>query len=222
MAQLADWLDQAMAAQLTPLGFQRVRLRKWVRAEKPHIHEVFEFYVLKSSANTPRWGFSLPFAPRADDLSLASKGTPKTARMDICYDPIWRNDGVVPDWCSLFHIPDWQETTEARVSRVVAMSVQRAQDYFARVHSLGDIVEIFKEEQDALEAMLRKNPERKVWSMRDLAWGLAMIARGDPQDGEMLISKFCETFGFEANDSRIERARQRARTIWDSNSEGAK
>jgi hypothetical protein len=85
---LADKIDEIIGAELSPLGFEQIRPRRWVATAQPPIRRIFEFQALKGATYSARWGLSLDFVPlwRADGLRW--KRTAKTANFDLCIDPI--------------------------------------------------------------------------------------------------------------------------------------
>jgi hypothetical protein len=101
----ANRIDESIGAELSPLGFERIRPRRWVAAARPLVRSIFEFQALKGATYSARWGFSLDFVPLWHADGLKWKRTAKTANFDLCIDPIDQYLGP-PDWCS-FSRPIW-------------------------------------------------------------------------------------------------------------------
>jgi hypothetical protein len=96
---LADKIDEIIGAELSPLGFEQIRPRRWVATAQPPIRSIFEFQALKGATYSARLGLSLDFVPLWHADGLRWKRTAKTANFDLCIDPIDQYGGR-PDWCS--------------------------------------------------------------------------------------------------------------------------
>jgi hypothetical protein len=84
----ANRIDESIGAELSPLGFERIRPRCWVAAARPLVRSIFEFQALKGATYSARWGFCLDFVPLWHADGLKWKRTAKTANFDLCIDPI--------------------------------------------------------------------------------------------------------------------------------------
>jgi len=142
---LAARIDMIVHAQLSPLGFERIRPRFWVEGRGAPIRRLFEFQPLKGASYSARSGFSLDFVPIKRSSRLQWKRTAKTASFDLCIDPIDQAGEVRDAWyVSRFIFPlksyDWNKFT-----RTVKNATLAAQPDFSRVKSIDDIVAIFNE-----------------------------------------------------------------------------
>jgi hypothetical protein len=149
---LAARIDMILSAELSPLGFERIRPRHWVDSTRPPIRRIFEFQPLKGDRYSARWGLSINFVPTQRNGKLAWKRTAKTARFDLCIDPIDREGRV--EWCSMSRFIfalttyDW-----GKVTRAVLNGVKAAHSDFARVASPRNIVEILEEISDEISSI---------------------------------------------------------------------
>jgi hypothetical protein len=203
---MAARLDMALHAELSPLGFERIRARRWVAGTYPPIRRIFEFQPLKGDQYSGRWGFSLDFVPIFRSGKLRWKRTSKSAAFDLCIDPI-DTEGGPHDWCSLsrFIFPsktyDW-----SKVSRTVTATTQAAQTYFDRVKSIDEIVSIFRERSTM--TFRRFSLENHVQT--HIAWGLCLIALGQRSEGETHLDKYCGQFSVDRHDRILDHAVQEA------------
>jgi hypothetical protein len=176
----ADRIDESIGAELSPLGFVRIRPRRWVAARRPLIRTIFEFQALKGATYSARWGFSLDFVPlwRADGFKW--KRTAKTANFDLCIDPIDEYRGP-PDWCSCSR-PIWpgEAVNIARIAVAVKESTRVAKLDLRRVTSISDVVALFQERA----AMRFQRFSLENYTQTDLAWGLSLIAIGEAPEGK--------------------------------------
>jgi hypothetical protein len=195
-------LDEALLAELMPLGLERIRPRWWVSSSTPPIRRIFGFQPLKGETYSAHWGFSLDFIPILREGTLRWKRTPRTAALDLTIDPI-DAEGEVPTWCSFsrFIFPrktyDWSSMMSA-----VKNSAQAAQRDFNRVTSVADIVAIFDER--SLMKFKRFSLENRVQT--HLAWGLCLIALGQQERGHMHLELYCDRFSVERNDRILRKA----------------
>ena len=81
-------LGSAFDLELLRRGFEQAKPVKWVRSNKPALREVIELYWLKSGSAVPRWGFSLDFAPHVVNGAVRWHRTPKSALLDVVWDPL--------------------------------------------------------------------------------------------------------------------------------------
>jgi hypothetical protein len=198
-------------AELSPLGFERIRPRLWVESKHPPIRRLFEFQPMKGETYSARWGFSLDFVPIQRAETLAWKRTAKTARFDLSIDPI-DSEGRPREWFSVsrFIYPakkyDWD-----KLVRTVKDTAKGARPDFNRVNSIEDIVAIFRE---------RSTMESKRFSLENyvqthIAWGLCLIANGEPGEGEKHLQIHCAAFSIDRNDRILRQAEQTAIALAD-------
>jgi hypothetical protein len=205
MTVFVDRLDDALRAELSPMGFDRVRPRRWVSGSKGLIRRLFEFEALKGARYSARWGFSLDFVPDLRTGHLRWKRTSKSAKFDLCINPI--DPFAAPlDWCSLLHLPGYDEVSIKDINRVVADTTRAARVDFARVDSVGDLVAIFQER--AQMTFRRFSLENYVQT--HIAWGLGLVAIGKGEEGEAHIRLFCERNVIDRNDPLIRKAEAEA------------
>lgn len=203
---LAAKVDQILDTELSPLGFERIRPRYWVESRDLPIRRLFDFQPLKGARYSARWGFSLGFVPLCMNGRLRWKRTPKTARFDLCIDPIDSN-GRVPDWCSLSRSRypanhyDWE-----RVLHVTTDGVMAARPDFDRVKSIKDILALFRERS----AMKFRRFSLESYIQTHIAWGLSLIAIGEPEEGERHLQIFCTRFSIDRVDPILRQAEQEA------------
>jgi hypothetical protein len=206
---LAARIDMIVHAQLSPLGFERIRPRFWVEGQGPPIRRLFEFQALKGASYSARWGFSLDFVPIQRSSRLQWKRTAKTASFDLCIDPI-DQAGEVPDswYVSRFIFPlksyDWSKFT-----RTVKNATLVAQPDFSRIISIGDIVAIFNERS----AMKFRRFSLENYIQTHLAWGLCLMAIGEAEEGERHLEKYCDRFSVDRTDRIICEAEREAKRI---------
>lgn len=78
----------AVGGRLVGLGFQRIAKGRWVREEAPGIRGLVQLEQLKAEC-TAVWGVSLDFVPHlGEDFHLQWHREPRTARLDLSYDPL--------------------------------------------------------------------------------------------------------------------------------------
>jgi hypothetical protein len=203
---LAARIDMILHAELCPLGFERAQPRRWVEGKQGPIRRIFEFQALKGEQYSACWGFSVDFVPALRGERLSWKRTVKTAKFDLCIDPI-DLEGGPHDWCSLSRfIPPSKVYDWSKVARTVAATVKVAKQDFTRINSLGCLVAAFDER--AKMKFRRFSLENYVQT--HLAWGLCLLALGNRPEAEIHLAKFCETFSIDRNDRILRVAEQTA------------
>ncbi len=206
---LAARIDMILHAELSSLGFERIRPRHWVESAQPPIRRIFRFQALKGLSYSACWGFSLDFVPIRRRGRLCWKRTSKAAEFDLCIDPIDREGGP-HDWCALscFIFPekayDW-----SKVPRTVKGTVKAARLDFNRVKSIHDIIDIFRER--SMMKFRRFSLENYVQT--HIAWGLGLIAIGQAEEGEIHLQKYCTSFSIDRNDRILRAAEATARML---------
>jgi len=81
-------LDSTFGAALRAAGFLEIRHRVWARTRIPEITDVFNIHALKGASLSPLWGFSIAFVPHVSAGKVKWHRTPKSARLDVRYDPM--------------------------------------------------------------------------------------------------------------------------------------
>jgi len=199
-------IDMIVHAELSPLGFERVRPRFWVEGLKRPIRRIFEFQPRKGARYCACWGFSLDFVPIKKGGRLRWKRTSKTAAFDLCIDPVNRISDVTESWCvSRFIFPlkayDWN-----KFARIARSAVLAAQPDFAQVKSIEDIVSLFEQRS----AMKFRTFQLDNYVQTHLAWGLCLIASGKAGDGERHLEKYCADFSIDRGDRILREAERQA------------
>ena len=208
-AELSARIDLILERELSPLGFERIRPRLWVESKHPPIRRLFEFQPIARAVYSARWGFSLDFVPIQRAQKLAWKRTAKTARFDLSIDPI-DSEGRPREWFSVrrFAYPakeyDW-----ASFGRAVNDTATGARPDFNRVNSIEDIVAIFRERS----TMKFKRFYLENYIQTHIAWGLSLIAIGEPDEGERHLLDYCARFSIDRNDPILRQAEQAATAL---------
>jgi hypothetical protein len=86
-AELHDVVFDAFDPGLSAASFAWVGDLKWVRSVDADIRHVVEAYPGRRGARVPRWGVSLDFVPHVVGSAIRWHRTPKTARIDLGYEP---------------------------------------------------------------------------------------------------------------------------------------
>jgi hypothetical protein len=86
-AELHDAVFAAFDPVLAAAGFESATDLKWVRSVGTNVRHVVEAYAGRQGARVPRWGVSLDFVPHVVGSAVRWHRTPKTARIDLGYDP---------------------------------------------------------------------------------------------------------------------------------------
>jgi hypothetical protein len=206
---LAARIDMIIHAQLSPLGFERIRPRFWVESLTPPIRRLFEFQALKGASYSARWGFSLDFVPIQRGGRMQWKRTAKKASFDLCVDPI-DQAGKVPDsWHVSRFIFPLKSYNWSKFTRTVKNATLVAQPDLSRVKSISDIVAIFNERS----AMKFRRFSLENYIQTHLAWGLCLMAIGESEEGERHLEKYCDSFSVDRTDRIIREAEKEAKRI---------
>ena len=206
-AEIVETLAGAVSAELEPLGFEKTGARCWVRAAKTPIHEIFEYQAMRS-VYCARWGFSLSFAPRLNlgpmmrNRRFQWKRTLKSAFPDLVIDPIDETGKVDEGAFRISGSVFCQAPKRPEVVATARSAVQRAMHDFGRVRSLSDFIALFEERS----RMTFQRFDLESYVATHLAWGLALIALGDEDQGHVHLQKFCATFDADPNDRFIQKA----------------
>jgi hypothetical protein len=208
---LSARIDMILDGELSPLGFERIRPRLWVESNHPPIRRLFEFQPVGGDIYSARWGFSLDFVPTKRAEKLAWKRTPKTARFDLSIDPI-DNEGRPREWFSVSRfIYPVKEYDWGKLARTVKDTAKGARPDFNHINSIEDIVAIFSERS----TMKLKRFSLENYVQTHIAWGLSLIAIGEPDEGEKHLQTYCATFSIDRNDRILRQAEQTAIALAD-------
>ena len=81
-------LQRQFGSALERIGFEPSSSRRWSRSRVPDIRDLFEVTTLKGATLSPRWGFSLDFAPHVTPAGVKWHRTAKSAMFDVVDDPV--------------------------------------------------------------------------------------------------------------------------------------
>jgi hypothetical protein len=151
---------------------------------------------------TARWGFSLDFVPQLNGGRLRWKRTSKTASPDLLIDPI-DYAGRVADWHSVSFYPPIEVPTPNEIEKVASATSEQACADFARVTSVNHVVGLFEERSKIKFGRFLLDH----YVQTDIAWGLALIAVGRLEEGELHIAAYCERFHVDREDPVLDKAR---------------
>lgn len=154
-------------------GFQKVAERTWVRDRKIPIREIFTVNSLKGATYSAAWGFSLDFVPLFTNHMFKWKRTNKSARCDICIDPI-DLEGDVPEWCSFSHLQGVMEAASDEVSVSMNQAIKKALSDFESIQSISDLETLFRSRSALIYRRFGFDNYVQVY----LAWGKLLIALG--------------------------------------------
>lgn len=162
----------------------------WLR-DRGALRDMVQITRTKGGRWSVRWGVDLTYCPAFRHGRLASKVEPHQATGDIIIDPL---DSIEAN-------TQWSATNllgrpaRRRIDRFVTGWTSLALRDLAE---LGDLEAI----RNHFAAWNQKPVTRfglANYIQSYLAWGLAGLATGNPQEGRMLINQFCETFGVSAS-----------------------
>jgi len=198
-------MEAVLHAELSPLGFDRIRARRWVESRNRSIRKLFEFQSLKGAGYSARWGYSLDFVPIRSNGRLRWKRTARAAQFDLCVDPLDTDGSHDRYRLSRFIFPlktyDWD-----RLARIVRCATRAAREDFNRVDSLENIVAIFEERS----ATAFKRFSLNNYLQTHIAWGLCLLAIGKPDEAEGHLRTYCTQQSLDRNDPILRRAEQEA------------
>ena len=199
---LGDMIAGVLEGKMAP-GFQRAGDLTWVGSPADHIRYMLKFQAMKGAAFSACWGVSIDFVPILTGGSLRWKRTAKSANFDLRVDPI-DSSGEIPSWCS-FRGNDRAH----RVEHAALAAFNAAQLDWSRMTSLRDIVESFERLSKA--EIRRFSLENHVQT--DLAWGLALVALGETDEGQRHIDAFCASFAVARDAAVLTKAKSEAAAI---------
>jgi len=129
------------------------------------------------------------------------KRTSKSATFDLCIDPINQDGRADRSTVSRFIFPaktyDWN-----RATHTMKNTAQLARADYSRVKSVADIVAIFRERS----SMRFRQFSLESYTQTHIAWGLALLAIGDAEEGERHLRLYCEQFSVDRNERKIREA----------------
>ncbi len=133
-------LQAILSLPLTQRGFEQIGPQKWVRSTKEAIRELVVLIRGKGGGLSPAWGFSLDFVPHIAASKVRWHRTPKSALLDLRYDPVDYDVQSLPG-------PRWWDPAVRGVdrSREAARKVlAQAETFFAGVRTIADLPEAFE------------------------------------------------------------------------------
>ena len=138
-------LDAAFTKRLVPIGFERIKANRWVHSGHAPIRRIFALSGLKGLSTAPVWGLSFDFVPHlAAGDEVRWHRTPKSAGLDLPYDPIDYTRDVKSWSLSRFEAAG---ALEKAAHSLAEKSIQSAVAFWARIGSLEDVPKVFEEWQ---------------------------------------------------------------------------
>lgn len=172
----AATIDAALAEILGPMmeerGFEQVSRRKWVRSAKVPIREVLDLLAMKGYSLIPVWGFSLDFAPHVSGSSVKWHRTPRSALLDLRWDPFDYEPRRVPSY--EFSGLHGEAHLRRQIARGDGRALRAADGFWNRVQSVPDLVA-------TMEWVRRLPSDRFVfdnYSQQIIAYAFALAATG--------------------------------------------
>ncbi|MCB9420298.1 MAG: hypothetical protein H6667_10855 [Ardenticatenaceae bacterium] len=189
---LASVFDQP----LDRLGFEKVNQRKWVRATKPDIREMFAILAMKGASYSPAWGFSLDYVPHISGNKLKWHRTNKSALFDFRYDPL--------DYKTIgnFDLESWRidslygkEKAIKQARQVAKISIEQANQLWNSIQNPNDIPRVFEEQ-------LRLTKERKVqrfgffnYTQHPIAYAFTLAKIGEREKARKMLEETIQRGG---------------------------
>ncbi|MFI0847213.1 hypothetical protein [Mesorhizobium sp. IMUNJ 23232] len=199
---IGDVIEIALEGQW-PGDFQRNDGVLWVNAPTNHIRRLFRLHAMKGMTFSLCWGISVDFVPCLKSKGLSWKRTAKTARFDLCIDPIDMS-GSIPRWCSFDN-----NEGDRRIGKVALAVHKAAKADWSKLNTLKDVADCF--ENRSKMDFQRFSLDNYVQT--DIAWGLILIALGEREKGEHRLSAFCEKFEIAPDNVILAKARSLAISI---------
>jgi hypothetical protein len=136
-------LQRIFGTALESNGFQPSSRRRWNRSRVPGMRDLFEVAALKGATLSPRWGFSLDFAPHVTPGGVKWHRTGKSAIFDIVDDPV---DITSPyeinqSPFSMFTMNGFAFLEKAAIGSAEA-SLREATKFWEQVHGESDIIRV--------------------------------------------------------------------------------
>lgn len=199
---IGDVMEIALEGQW-PGDFQRIDNFLWVSNPTNHIRRLFRLQAMKGMTFSLCWGISVDFVPCLKSKELGWKRTAKTARFDLCIDPIDMS-GSIPRWCSFDNNED-----DRRIGKVALASLEAAKADWSKLTTLKEVAKCF--ERRSKMDFRRFSPENYVQT--EIAWGLILIALGERESGQCRLDAFCERFEIAPDNAILIKAKNLAGSI---------
>jgi len=198
MLTIAD-VDSAIAKEFGSLlaghGFSAIGSRKWVRAEKLPIRELFLVGAIKGGQYAPAWGFSSGLVPISRGYSFRHQSTDKNAVMDLLIDPI-DVPGTVPEQAFSFITGLDAEIPIEQIRLCARHFIPLALADFDRVRSVAEFCSLFLERS---RLQYRRFPF-DAYVQHQLVHGFVLLLNGNGDAGRAMIKAFCHRVGAEYDD----------------------
>jgi hypothetical protein len=203
-------IDEEMANQIAPHGFEKARSRAWWRKPCDGRFEVVEFQARKGASYAGVWGWSLSMCPLQRGKTMKWKRTAASVEIDLLIDP--SNDDGASGFLVDAPLPGYRNLDRGQVRRVVEKTAERAIADF-------DAIQTFKDLDHLFEARTKRKyrgltPDNYV--QFKLAWSLVKRARGDEASADALFREWAAdvgAFGVQVDASMMTKANEAARNI---------
>jgi hypothetical protein len=207
VTDLEAYIESEFDSRLDPLGFQRFGGRKWIRAHKLPIRELFVISALKGAQYSPSWGFSSGIVPAFRGQTFRRQSTDKNAIMDLVIDPI-DITGEVPPQAFGFTTGDDKEI-QIPIEQIRACAeyfVPQALADFDRVHSVREFCQYFLERS----RLQYRRFGFDTYVQHQLARGFVILLTGRPEEGLQRIREFCRSMDADFEDRVLAESIRRA------------
>jgi hypothetical protein len=166
-------------------GFEHADRRKWVRSTKQPIRELVQINPLKGGNFCPAWGFSLDYVPNVSGSSLRWHRSPKTAILDLCFDPL-DYKLTLKEW----GIPSLQglEIARQQTERQTKMALDLAIPWFKSVNCDSDLIREFEAKKQ--REFVRFGFYNYVQG--PLAYAIVLARVGRLTEAEAELNQYCE------------------------------
>jgi hypothetical protein len=181
---------------LLNLEFEAVTPRKWVRSSKPAIRELFLIQTLKGASYSATWGFSLDYVPHLAGDKVAWHRTPKSALLDLRYDPIDYLDPSTQPYDEWFiRSLHGEERAAADARRVCARAIPLATAFFDPVQHVDDLRRSFKAQID--RPAVRFGFHNHI--QQPLAYLFTLAKLGHRDEAEALLERYVADYGISTS-----------------------
>ena len=198
-------------SRLCELGFIRASNYRWVKDFDTDIKFLFAINPLKGVTYAPSWGFNVNFIPKLCNLGRLKWGrTAKTAKYDLCIDPI-DETGTVPADISYVYLSGVQEVTDELVKQKGQLAIDRALSDYQKVNGLDDLYRLFKER----EGLTYRRFSFYMYIQHNIANPYLMFASGQHEDAEEALAKVIQEYGIDPNDKILKESLEIARNYFD-------
>jgi len=203
LAKLHEFVEPLAKPLLGPLGFECVGPLKWVRSTDAPIRQVFCLLYLKTKA-WPFWGLSLDFVPHVSGRDLKWHRTPKSARLDLCFQAEgW--ELAIP--CTYLQGSEDRTTVSKtlqdiylhssesvadhirnRAAHVIPKAVSEAREVWSRVQSIADLPAAFEWIRDYLSS--RPGLGFYNFTQHPIAYAFALAINGRSAEGQQELNRY--------------------------------